>query len=249
MAKAVLWTVAVLAIMGAGGAWLAVHDYRQGKLAALSAPPLQRFARENSALAASGRPVALVAIGDSRIARWSPLPEPGPEGAFVLRGIGGETSNQTAARFATDALALAPKAVLVMTGINDIVASSFATQEHRQAIQAQIVANLRTIAALSATAGVCLYLSTIAPPAHFDLLQTLIWNQRIRRDVVSVNEEIRRLSGRNLVILDMDRVFDVRAQGWLDPALRQDALHFSARAYDLLNRHLRGLGSGMTDCR
>jgi hypothetical protein len=86
-------------------------------------PNLCRYAAEYEQVKATGiRPLAIF-LGDSIIENWK-LSDPALFSATVLdRGIGGQTTPQILLRFYPDVVALCPRVVHIMAGVNDGVCS------------------------------------------------------------------------------------------------------------------------------
>lgn len=80
---------------------------------------LKRFADADSKLAGPGRLPRVVFLGDSITENWR-LNEYFTGRDFINRGIGGQTTSQMLGRFLQDVVALRPRAVVIMGGINDI---------------------------------------------------------------------------------------------------------------------------------
>ncbi|RYD93471.1 MAG: hypothetical protein EOP61_23530, partial [Sphingomonadales bacterium] len=83
------------------------------------------FRADNAALAAQPIPAdRVVFMGDSITQLWG-LAEPQDFGpARVNRGISGQTTPQMLLRFKQDVLALKPKAVHILAGVNDIAGNT-----------------------------------------------------------------------------------------------------------------------------
>ena len=84
----------------------------------------------------------VVFIGDSITDRWN-LATSFPGKPYVNRGIGGQVSPQMLVRFHADVVALKPKAVVILAGINDIHGTLQVETE------AQIAANYRAMAEIA----------------------------------------------------------------------------------------------------
>ncbi len=80
---------------------------------------LSKYAQADSELPPPGKTPRVVFIGDSITEGWH-LNEYFTGRDFVNRGIGGQVTSQMLGRFLQDAIALHPKAVVIMGGINDI---------------------------------------------------------------------------------------------------------------------------------
>lgn len=85
-------------------------------------PALGQYRDANAALA--GRPVDVVFIGDSLTEIWG-LAQPDLfQEPIVNRGISGQTSPQILLRFMADVVALKPRVVHLMCGLNDIAGNT-----------------------------------------------------------------------------------------------------------------------------
>ncbi len=211
--------------------------YGQTKIAALSGPPSTAFMADNERLHSGRDAVALVVIGDSRAAFWRPPPNL-REGETVLRGIGGETSVQTLGRLASDALALKPRAVIIVTGINDLVAASYMTDLAAAEVVDRLVERILAAAQQVEASGSCAIIASIAPPARPSILRRLVWRKSIWTLVSLTNRtlEARSLGQWNLFpmasLLTEKHVFHL-AEQW-----RSDTLHFNREAYALLSNYM-----------
>lgn len=226
----------------AAGIWL----YGQNKIAALSREPDRRFAAANSHLLASRQQVSWVIIGDSRVARWAPAPE--GVGNVVLRGVGGETTAQARARLVEDAIALRPRAILVLAGINDLVAASYMAAERRSKVVDEAMTRLREMAKQIAAAGQCAKIATVLPPARPGPLRRLVWRPQVVADVAALNERLRAMRSSAFHVLDLAGALPVDAEGYLLTNHSEDALHVNAAAYALLNQVLSA-ATLPPDCR
>jgi lysophospholipase L1-like esterase len=121
---------------------------------------LSRFAAANAALAPP-RPgeSRVVFFGDSITDNWSKAGYGGffPGRPYVNRGIGGQTTSQMLLRFRADVIALAPRAVVILAGTNDVAGNSGAISD------AAIEDNLAAMAEAAHTHGVRVILASILP--------------------------------------------------------------------------------------
>ena len=87
---------------------------------------LGRFAAENAALGAPGRgEERVVFLGDSITQGWSDAsPAFFSDRPYIERGIGGQTTPQMLIRFRADVVDLAPQAVVILAGTNDIAGNT-----------------------------------------------------------------------------------------------------------------------------
>ncbi|CAL4868749.1 hypothetical protein MMA231_03038 [Asticcacaulis sp. MM231] len=130
------------------GPWLG--PYRAGIVAKMGEDFGEQYiyAAQNAALpppAPSEKRV--VFIGDSITDRWN-LARFFPGRPYVNRGIGGQVSPQMLVRFHADVVALKPKAVVILAGINDIHGALQVETE------AQIAANYRAMAEIAEANGI-----------------------------------------------------------------------------------------------
>ena len=121
---------------------------------------LGRYREANHAVARA----EVVFLGDSITDNWV-QPRFGqffPGKDYVGRGISGQTTPQMLLRMRPDVLALKPKAVIILAGVNDIsgLATGPMTNE-------EIAGNLESMAQLATTNGVKVVLSSILPTSNY----------------------------------------------------------------------------------
>ncbi len=158
--------------------------------------------------------------------------------AIVIRGIPGETSVQTILRLPHDAFSMRPVCVLVVTGINDLVAASYMDATSRRLAVQDVVDRLRSMAAMARQAGVGMAVSTIPPPSEPDWARRLVWRDSLRTMVVLVNDALRTTPG--IRIFDAAGMLDPSNSGMLAVMSRADTLHLNRAAYAHLQEHLSG---------
>ena len=120
---------------------------------------LGRYRDANAKLA--GRDVRTVFLGDSITEAW-PFADPDLFSNGVIgRGISGQTSQQILLRLMPDAIALRPRSIHLMCGINDIAGNTGPTtpQDFKNTMSAMAV--------LIRNAGIELILGSITPAAGF----------------------------------------------------------------------------------
>ncbi len=118
---------------------------------------LCRYAGDNAQVAASGIRPRVIFLGDSITENWK-LGDPALFGPAVLdRGIGGQTSAQILLRFYQDVVALRPRTVHIMAGVNDIMGNTGPTSD------AAIVSNIRAMIDIAKANGIRVVLSAITP--------------------------------------------------------------------------------------
>ncbi len=218
----------IVAAIGVG-LWLR-HAWIERKIAALTDPPVMRFAVANADLPAKdGRP-RVVLIGDSSFARWPPE-ELSPRWQFVNRGVGGETVRQVAQRFEADALNLSPDVIVVSAGGNDLTASGFLDPASRSKIVAGTADQLIELAERARQRGVRILIATLAQPAKPELLRLPVWNKSVRDSVAEVTRRLRQFSAQSGVgLVDFAAAFDSH-DGAMPAEYRADTVHLNAAGY------------------
>jgi lysophospholipase L1-like esterase len=117
---------------------------------------LARFRAENAQLAAdSGR---VVFMGNSITEGWAPhFATVFPGRPYVGRGISGQTTAQMLLRFRQDVVALAPTAVVILAGTNDIAGNTGA------ATLEEIRDNIASMADLARANGIRVVICSVLP--------------------------------------------------------------------------------------
>ena len=134
------------------------------------------FAAANAALPGKGPRPRVVLIGNSRISQWpqNSWEEPWE---IVNRGIGGETVSQLAKQSRSDAVALDLDAIVIKSGVNDLVAASFMSAAESGAVARRTAEALFELVEVGLTSGAVVCVATIIPPARPELMQLLVWRR------------------------------------------------------------------------
>lgn len=204
------------------------------KIAAPGAPPSRLFAAANAALPSKGARPRMVLIGDSRMSRW-PSASWSERFEIVNRGVGGEPAVVMAGRFRFDALAPAPDAILIQTGMNDIIAASFLPEAEGRELLHRVARTLFELAQEGAAKGAVVGVALIIPPARVELLRLPVWRESVRTMVVEVNAMLRAHQWPpDAVLIDFPSILETDDGGILADAFRLDAVHLDAAAYERL---------------
>lgn len=181
--------------------------------------------------------IRVVFAGDSRVAHW-PLPDP-PQGvAFAKSGRGGETSLQLARRLPALLESHKPDQIVLVTGINDLVAAALAPK-HAPMIETGLSQNLDQMLKQSHAAGADVVLSTVIQPTRPSFIRrSFAWSNDIHSLVNRTNASIIARANPPKV-----RIFDANAvlgnpTGQLDAQYAADDLHQNATAYAALSKAL-----------
>jgi lysophospholipase L1-like esterase len=122
---------------------------------------LARFKDEDTKL---GPPAAgenrVVFMGDSITEGW-PLDKSFPGKPYVNRGISGQTTSQMVLRFHQDVIALKPKVVVILAGINDMAENT------GPMTLGQTEDNLAAMAEMATANGIKVVMCSVLPATHF----------------------------------------------------------------------------------
>lgn len=184
-------------------------------------PNLCRYAAENAQVKASGIRPRAIFLGDSITENWK-LGDPTLFNATVLdRGIGGQTTPQILLRFYPDVVALRPRLVHIMAGVNDIMGNTGATSD------ATIVNNIRAMIDIAKANGIRVVLARIAPAKTFVARPDFDMVPRI----TAVNALLDSLAKEKRVTLADYAPVLADSEGGLKDALANDGLHPNRDGY------------------
>ncbi len=127
-------------------------------------PNLARYRDANSHLAAPGKDEKrVVFMGDSITDSWQEPRFGGffPGKPYVDRGISGQTTPQMLIRFRPDVIALAPKAVVILAGTNDIAGNTGPMTLE------DIEGNLQSMAELAKANGIRVVMASVLPVSDY----------------------------------------------------------------------------------
>jgi acyl-CoA thioesterase I len=189
-------------------------------------PNLARYREANAAL---GAPAPgenrVVFMGNSITDAWAkrfPIDFPGKP--YVGRGISGQTTPQMLVRFRQDVVALKPKVVVILAGINDIAGNTGpSTQE-------MIADNIMSMTEIAKANGIRVVLSSVLPAFDFP------WHRGMEPapKVIALNAWLKRYAQEaGVVYLDYHtRMADAR--GGLSPELASDGVHPTPAGYQIM---------------
>ena len=185
---------------------------------------LCRYAAENTAVLASGVRPRTIFLGDSITENWK-LGDPSLFSATTLdRGIGGQTTPQILLRFYQDVVALRPRVVHIMAGVNDIMGNTGPSSD------AAIVNNIRAMIDIAKANGIRVVLSGITPAKAFVARPAFDMVPRI----AAVNRQLAQLArDRRVGFADYAPAL-ANEEGGLKDALGNDGLHPNRDGYALM---------------
>jgi lysophospholipase L1-like esterase len=183
---------------------------------------LCQYRRGDLALLARKQPVRTVFMGDSITFLWGGA-NPGLfSGAYVDRGISGQTTQQILLRFRQDVIDLHPAAVHILAGTNDFLrlGGAVTLQDSTE--------NIRSMAELAAANRIAVVLATLPP-----------WGRSVgtpskRAALLAFNAWLRSYARqRKLPLADYFAVL-VDRSGSFNPALTMDGVHPNTRGFALM---------------
>ena len=198
-------------------------------------PRLERYAAANAALAVPAKGERrVVFMGDSITDFWS-KPAAGaffPGKRYVNRGISSQTTGQMLLRFRADVIALAPRAVVILAGTNDIAGNGGPMTP--DAIQN----NLASMAELARSHRIGVVLASLLPvcdckagPDGKPIQRT---QDRPHQSIAAINKWIADYAKKNrFVHLDYHRALADQA-GAIKAELTDDGLHPNAAGYAVM---------------
>ncbi len=194
---------------------------------------LAKYKAANAALPAPApNENRVVFMGDSITEGWgqkatSYAPDRGeffPGKPYINRGISGQTTPQMLVRFREDVLALKPKVVVILAGINDIAGNTGpATQE-------QITGNLASMAELAHADGIHVVLCSVLPAIDFPWHRGLEPAPKVR----ALNAWIKDYAAKNNFVYVDYYSSMANTEGGMKTELGIDGVHPNKSGYDIM---------------
>jgi lysophospholipase L1-like esterase len=172
-------------------------------------------------------------FGDSRIARWDPMPEfPGYQ--VVNRGIGGDTTARMLLRFERDVLVNKPALIIIQAGINDMVAAGLNPAAESR-VKVNAINNLQIMVQSAERTGAKVILMSIIPPSNVGFIRKLFWSERIPELTEDVNLELETLARKSKRQLFDSASVLKHVDGRWKSDVNADELHLTRAGYQELN--------------
>jgi len=151
-----------------------------------------------------------------------------PGKPYVNRGIGGQTTPQMLVRFRQDAIALQPKAVVILAGTNDIAGNTGPIRNE------DIEADLATMAELAKAHGIAAVFASILPVHNYTPKAADFFAQRPGARILELNRWLKEYCSKNgMVYLDYFSAV-VDDKGLLRKELAEDGLHPNDAGYKIM---------------
>ena len=174
----------------------------------------------------------MILFGDSRIAKWHPMPEL-PGWKVINRGIKGQTTGQLLLRFKEDVLSHSPDALVVQAGINDLKTIGLFPGS-RAEIVADCRENLLKLIHEAAAENIPVVVLTIFPVGKPGLIRSLFWAKEIDAAIIQINDELKSIHKADTLVIDSEEVLGDGAS-YLRNEFKKDLLHLNRRGYERLN--------------
>jgi lysophospholipase L1-like esterase len=186
---------------------------------------LARYRDENAKVAPPAADESrVVFMGDSITEGWGQGAAFFPGKPYLNRGISGQTTPQMLIRFRPDVIALHPKLVVLLAGINDIAGNT------GPMTLSQTQDNLQSMAELARANGIQVVLASVLPARDFP------WRPGMEPagKVVALNQWIKEYAARNgFVYLDYYNAMVDDKQG-LKSELTKDGVHPNPAGYGIM---------------
>ncbi len=192
-------------------------------------PGIDRYNADNQTLIAApndGR--RIVFFGNSITDFW---PNNRPEffsahPDYIGRGISGQTSYQFVARFREDVVNLAPAAVVILAGINDIAENTHVYNEDRT------MDNIKSMAELARANGIQVILCTCLPANKIPWRKELT---NIHEKVTSLNDRMKKYADENgIMFVDYLSAMVSPDGETLRPEYSNDGIHPTPAGYAVM---------------
>ncbi|WP_313535217.1 GDSL-type esterase/lipase family protein [Sphingomonas sp.] len=166
----------------------------------------------------------VVFLGDSITDGWD-LTRSFPGKPYVNRGIGSQVTAQMLVRFEQDVVALHPRAVVILGGVNDV--TGFLQVESVESI----VANIDAMADIATAHGIAVVLCSILPVNDYGDAARAVVRERKPAELRRINAALRALAAkRHFAYADYDAVL-ADTQGAMRADYTRDGIHPLAPGY------------------
>jgi len=195
---------------------------------------IEHYRAANAALGAqAGGPPRVVLIGDSLFEGWRGLEALAPPGfRFLNRGISGQTSGQMLLRFEDDVIALAPVAVVILAGANDVRAVFGPPAAIGSAAKSRLARHVATMADIADGRAVQVAVGTVPPVRSSPASAHRSAGRRDLGVILEVNAWLRGFAAaRAYPLIDFHAAL-VDDRGALSSRFTADGLHPNAAGQD-----------------
>lgn len=169
----------------------------------------------------------VIFLGDSITDLWN-LPRYFPGKPYINRGIGSQVTAQMLLRFHQDVVALKPKAVVILAGINDV--QGFLQQETPE----QIEANWEAMADLAEAHDIAIVFGSLLPVNDYTDSAREMLRERPPERIRALNAWLKDFCARRGIVYADYAAAMTDARGLLRADLTRDGIHPLERGYTLM---------------
>ena len=169
----------------------------------------------------------VIFYGDSITDMWT-LATAFPGKPYVNRGISGQTTSQLLVRFRPDVVALAPKAVVILAGTNDIAGNTGPISLE------DIEGNFASMVELARAHGIRVVLASVLPVHNYTAMSEMTFPLRPNAQIAALNKWLKDYAAANgCVYLDYAAAM-ADDKGMLKRELAEDGLHPNKTGYAIM---------------
>ena len=189
---------------------------------------LGRYREANAKLVApKDGETRVVFLGDSITDGWH-LEQSFPSKPYINRGISGQTTPQMLIRFRPDVIDLAPKAVVILAGTNDIAGNT------GPMTPAEIEANYASISDLARAHNIRVVFSSVLPVSNYSERSKVFFPLRSPAEILDLNRWMKDYCARTgCIYLDYFSAM-VDDRGLMRADLAEDGLHPNPKGYAIM---------------
>ncbi|UYY75804.1 GDSL-type esterase/lipase family protein [Sphingomonas sp. R1] len=169
----------------------------------------------------------VVFLGDSITDGWD-LAKSFPGKPYVNRGIGSQVTAQMLVRFEQDVVALRPRVVVILGGVNDV--TGFLQAESAESI----TANIEAMADIAAAHGIAVVLCSILPVNDYSDAARNVVAERKPAELRAINDALRALARRRHFAFADYAAALADARGRMRRELTTDGIHPLPAGYALM---------------
>lgn len=234
----ILMTVLVVSLIIHYVAWLKVKSlYRETQSLRLYPSGSRGGMRAQHVCSDSAECKSVLLLGDSRIAKWNPVPRI-PGSCWLNAGMPGATTAQLLLRAESYLSDSDAWLVVLQIGINDLKAIG-AFPDQRDSIVSNCISNTKRIVELVEKQDAHILLMGIVKPGKPELLRRWAWSGAITESVDCVNSQLAELASGRIRYVDVNPY--LTETGYIDKYYTEGCLHLNHIAYELINQHLDGV--------
>ncbi|CCB68612.1 Protein of unknown function precursor [Flavobacterium branchiophilum FL-15] len=186
---------------------------------------LSKYQSDNIRIIQEAKPIKAVFMGDSITEFWlAQQPDFFSSNNYINRGISGQTTPQMLLRFRQDVVALKPKIVVILAGINDIAGNTGETTLET------ITNNIQSMIEIAKANHIKVILCAVLPANDF------YWNpnKNPANQVIDLNKMLKNYAEKNKISFVDYYKYMVDNQKGLQKTLSPDGVHPNLKGYQVM---------------